>query len=168
MDINALLKTLKKSELFGDTRYGKAFDDLELCSKNGLPFPNRIIIRKGAIVDNLTFMYNGNTMGHGGQGGSKNETLLAKDEYIVKVAGKFGRFGNETLIETLAITTNKGKVFSVGQPAPGGGYFEYKAEEGYAICALFGRSDRYLNSVGFYSRKTDMDLKNNLLGGILG
>lgn len=164
MDIKALLKTLKKSQLFGDSSYGKEFDGLEVCSKNQSPYPRRILIRKGAIVDNLEFVYETNTSAHGGTGGSQNEFRLDQDEYIVKVTGKLGRFENEPLIESLAFTTNKGKVFSAGQPAPGTGYFEYKAEENYAICALFGRSDRYLNSIGFYTKKVGIDFRKDILG----
>ena len=97
--------------------------------------------------------------------------MLGKDEYIVKVAGTYGKFGNELLIETLAFTTNKRTVIAAGQPTPGKDYFEHKAEEGYAICAicaLFGRSDRYLNCIGFYSKKIDVNIKNGFPGGMLG
>lgn len=167
MDIKSLLKTLKKSELFGDSRYGKEFDDIELFSKNGLSNPKSIIIRKGCIVDNIAFKYNDFSVSHGGNGGDKTEAMLEKDEYIVKASGKCGKFDNEFLIETLSFTTNKGKVISVGQPKPGKDSFEYKADEGYAICALFGRADNYLNCIGFYSRKMDMGMQN-LLGGMLG
>ena len=168
MDVKSVLKTLKKSELFGDSRYGKEFDDIVLCSEKGFSNPRSIIIRKGEIIDNLTFEYNGYATEHGGSGGTKKEAMLGKDEYIVKVAGTYGNFGNELLIETLSFTTNKGNVISAGQPAPGKNYFEYKAEESYAICALFGRADRYLNCIGFYSKKIDVDIKNGLLGGMLG
>lgn len=163
MDIKSILNTLKKSDLFGDPRYGKEFDDIDLCSEKGFSNPQSIIIRKGAIIDNLTFVYNGYTTAHGGSGGSKNEAMLGKDEYIVKVAGTYAKFGNELLIETLAFTTNKGNVISAGQPTPGKDYFEYKAEEGYSICALFGRADRYLNCIGFHSKKIDMDTKDGIL-----
>ncbi len=163
MDIKSILNTLKKSDLFGDPRYGKEFDDIDLCSEKGFSNPQSIIIRKGAIIDNLTFVYNGYTTAHGGSGGSKNEVMLGKDEYIVKVAGTYAKFGNELLIGTLAFTTNKGNVISAGQPTPGKDYFEYKAEEGYSICALFGRADRYLNCIGFHSKKIDMDTKDGIL-----
>lgn len=162
------IKTLKKTELFGDSRYGKEFDDIELFSKNGLSNPKSIIIRKGCIIDNLTFEYNDFSAVHGGTGGSEEETMLEKDEYIVKVSGTYGKFGKEFLIETLSFTTNKGKEISTGQPNPGKENFEYKAEDGYAICALFGRADNYLNCIGFYSIKMDQGIKKNFLGGMLG
>lgn len=168
MDIKSLLNTLKKSELFGDSRYGKTFDDLDFCSEKGLPDPKSVIIRKGAIIDNLAFAYNGFTAAHGGAGGGKSESMLGKDEYIVKVAGTYGPYAGEQLIETLAFTTNKGHVISAGRPVAGKNYFEYQAENGYAIFALYGRSDRYLNCIGFYSKKTDIDIKGGLLGGLLG
>lgn len=168
MDIKSLSKTLKKSDLFGDTRYGKEFDDIDFCSEKGLSNPQSIIIRKGGIIDNLTFVFNGYTGAHGGTGGTKKESMLGKDEYIVKVAGTYGKYANELVIETLAFTTNKGNVISAGQPAPGKDYFEYKVEDGYAICALFGRADRYLNCIGFYSKKMDVDIKDGFLGGRLG
>lgn len=156
MDINSLMNTVKQSELYGNNQnYGKKFEDINLCSEKGLPLPKSIIVRKGAIVDNLTFVYDTFTAAHGGQGGSKQEMPLQKDEYIVKVAGTYARFSNESLIETLSFTTNKGKVFAAGNPRPGNNYFEYQAESGYAICGVFGRADRYLANIGFYSKKTD-------------
>lgn len=163
MDIKSILNTLKKSELFGDPRYGKEFDDIDLFSEKGFSNPQSIIIRKGDIIDNLTFVYNGYTAAHGGSGGSKKEAILGKDEYVVKVAGTYRKYGNEVLIETLAFTTNKGNVISAGQPIPGKDYFEYKVEEGYSICALFGRADRFLNCIGFHSKKIDMDTKDGIL-----
>lgn len=168
MDIKSLVNTVKKSELFGDSRYGKAFDDLDFCSEKGLPDPKSIIIRKGAIIDNLAFAYNGFTAAHGGTGGGKSESMLEKDEYIVKAAGTYDKYANELLIESLAFTTNKGNVIPACGPVPGKNYFEYQAENGYAIFALHGRSDRYLNCIGFYSKKTDFDIKDDLLGGLLG
>lgn len=168
MDVKSLLKTLKKSELFGDSRYGKDFDNIDICGEKGLPNPKSIIIRKGDIIDNLTFVYNGYTTAHGGLGGTKYETQLGENEYIVKVAGTYGKYGNEALIKTLAFTTNKGNVFSAGQPRPGKDYFEHMAEEGYAICTLFGRAGRFLNCIGFYSKKIDLDIKSSFLGGMLG
>lgn len=167
MDVKSVLKTLKKSELFGDSRYGKEFDDIELFSKNGLSNPKSIIIRKGCIIDNLTFKYNDFSAVHGGTGGSEDETMLEKDEYIVKVSGTYGKFGKEFLIETLSFTTNRGNEITAGQPNPSKENFEYKVEDGYAICALFGRADNYLNCIGFYSRKMDIGMKKDLLGDIL-
>lgn len=168
MDIKELLKTLKKSPLYGDARYGKEFDDFESCCKNGLPQPQGIIVRKGAIVDNLAFVYKDITARHGGSGGTQSEMRLADDEYIVMVTGKVDRFGNESLIESLTFTTNKGRVFSAGRPAAGPGYFEYKADDNYAICALFGRSDRYLNCIGFYVKKANSKIPDNPFSGMLG
>ena len=102
---------------------------------------------------------------HGGSGGSKKRGYAWERRVHCKSCGTYAKFGNELLIGTLAFTTNKGNVISAGQPTPGKDYFEYKAEEGYSICALFGRADRYLNCIGFHAKKIDMDTKDGILNG---
>lgn len=168
MDLKSFSKALKKSDLFGNPQYGKEFDDIDSCSQNGLPTPKAAVLRTGDIVDNLTFEYDIHVAAHGAMGGSPRTLSLDKDEYFVKAEGTYGKFVNEILIRRITLTTNKGKRISGGYSTQADVPFEYKVDEGYAICALFGRSNRYLNCIGFYLKKIDMDLKSSLLGGMMG
>lgn len=83
------------------------------------------------------------------------------------MSGSQARFGGVMLIQALEFETDKKRVFSAGHPAPKSGGFEYRAEKGYAICAMHGRSTDYLGAVGFYARKIDME-KSDAIDGIKG
>lgn len=162
MDIKALMNSFRKSSTNGNTNYGRAFDDAEICAGKGLPFPCGIIIRKGVIIDNVGFAYDGFTLAHGGKGGSEQSISLRHDEYIIKVTGTYEPFGRDVVISSLEFTTNQGNVFSANRPTRNSQSFEYKAEDGYAICALHGHADNYLGAIGFYARKINADSGNNL------
>lgn len=158
MDIMSLMKSLKKSRLysFGNNRsYGKEFDDVETCTDHNLPFPRSIITRSGGVIDSFGFSYDGYSLAHGGSGGSREEFVLMPDEYIVKVAGSFTCYNGEELLKSLVFTTNKGRQFTAGVPLNNGN-FEFEAEEGYGVCAVFGHSGQYMVNVGFYTRKVDL------------
>lgn len=157
MDIKEMMKSLVKSKLFGNDRYGNSFDDSEQCCARSFPFPVRIIVRKGAIIDNLTFVFNEMTMAHGGNGGTQQEFSLQSDEHIVKVVGNTARFSNDVVIENISFTTDKGRTFSAGQPKRGDGYFECVAQDGYAVCTMHGWASNYLGAIGFYTRKIELD-----------
>lgn len=153
METEVLKKLFKKSQLFGSNSYGSQFDDIETYCEKGALIPTSIIIRKGLIIDNLTFVYQEYSAVHGGRGGTLIETKLSQDDYIVKVSGTYGHFANQDLIETLTFTTKNGKVISSEKSTSNKMDFEYVAEEGHHICALFGRAGYYLNSIGFYTLK---------------
>lgn len=157
MDIKNLMSSLEQSPLYGNKKYGQAFDDAEPCNEKCFPFPVQITIRKGAVIDKLAFAYDGLTTEHGGNGGTPSGMTLQEGEHIVKVCGTHAKFNNDDVIETLSFTTDKGRSFSAGTPKPGNGYFEYKARDGYAICALHGRSANYVGGIGFYARKIELD-----------
>lgn len=161
MDIMSLMKSLKKSKLyfFGNNRsYGREFDDIETCTDHNLPFPRSIITRWGGVIDSLGFSYDGYSLAHGGSGGQREEFVLMPDEIIVKVAGSFTYFNGEELLKSLVFTTNKGREFTAGTPLNNGN-FEFQAEEGYGVCAVFGRSGQYVANVGFYTRKVNLPNK---------
>ena len=54
MDIKGLIKSVDRSPLFGNEKYGKNFDDSVQCADAAFPFPVTIVVRPGAIVDNLS------------------------------------------------------------------------------------------------------------------
>lgn len=165
MDVKDLMNTVKKSALFGaNAGHGKEFDDVNLYSEKGLGFPDRIIIRRGCIIDCLTFGYEGQVMEHGGRGGSECSFTLQNGEYIIAVSGNYATFNGLKVIQNLCFVTNRNRRFEIQTPCPGSTYFEYKVESGYAVCCLFGREDRYLEDIGFYVRKIDLD-KNSILPG---
>lgn len=159
MDLKGFMDNMKKSSLLGNNlKYGKEFDDVEVLTSKGLSFPKCIVVRRGCIIDNLTFVYSDFVAEHGGVGGAKQEFALQENEHIVKVEGTYNQFSGQSLIENLKFSTDKGRVFDVGHPRKGANYFEFQAENGQAICGMFGRSDRYLANVGFYTSKINPDL----------
>lgn len=161
-----LLKSFKKSELFGPKNYGSEFDDIKTCCEKRALIPTDIIIRKGLIIDNLTFVYEGHRAVHGGMGGTEIKATLSQGDYIVKVSGKYGRHDNQDLIETLTFTTKNGNTISAGSPSSGKYDFNYSAEKDHRICALFGRAGYYLNSIGFYSFKIPEMQSTNIAGNL--
>ena len=158
---------VNKSELFGSGNYGSDFNDIETYLQNRVQNPTSIIIRKGLIIDNLTFVYQGYSAVHGGKGGTLIETKLSQGDYIVKVSGTYGQFANQDLIETLTFTTKFGKVISSNLPYPDKKDFEYTAKEGHSICALFGRAGCYLNSIGVYTIEHNFNLSGMNLSQIM-
>lgn len=158
MDIMSLMKSLKKSKLYfyGNNRsYGKEFDDIQTCSDNGLTFPKSIRTRWEGVIDSFGFTYDKYSLLHGGSGGHQEEFVLQPGEYIVQVAGSFTCFNGEDLLKSLTFTTSKGRVYTAGWPESKGN-FEFQAEEGYGICAVFGHAGQYMANLGFYARKIDL------------
>lgn len=152
------MKSLKKSKLYfyGNNRsYGKEFDDVQTCTDHGLTFPKSIVTRWGEVIDSFGFTYDNFSLLHGNNGGHREEFALMPDEYIVKVAGSFTCFNKEDLLRSLTFTTSKGRVYTAGMPVSNGS-FEFQAEEGYGICAVFGHSGQYVANVGFYTRKIEL------------
>lgn len=166
MDIKDLKNVIKQSAMYGNDEYGNAFDDTNACREKNLSFPTEIIARKGAIVDNLGFVYGNILLVHGGTGGNPMKFTLEKDEHIIRVSGSQERFDNVMLIQSLEFETDKKRVFSVGYPSQNG-RFDYRVEPGYGICAMYGRSANYLGAIGFYARKVNME-NNDVFGGMKG
>lgn len=164
MDIQKLKECMDRSAVYGNRENGNEFDDMELCAEKGLPFPCGIIARTGCIVDRIGFAYDGFTLNHGGTGGSQQEFALRKDEHIVRVAGTCCGWEGSIAIQALVFTTDKGNVFTAGTAGMNGTRFEFKAKDGQAICAMYGRADRYVRGLGFETRKIDMDLKDRCKG----
>lgn len=171
MDFKSLNDLIKKSELFGNSKTGTAFDDSGAHTQAGLGLPTGISVRRGSIIDKVTFIYGAKKMEHGGQGGSEQTFSLEKDERIVGVEGSIDYFDHADTIQSLKFTTDKGRVFAVNQPGSKR-KFKFETEEGYAICALHGCADRYVRGIGFYAlnmKKQDEARKKtgDLLSGMM-
>lgn len=139
----------RKSELLGeDTGRGGNFDDMEKYSNKGCPAVKKIIVRTGCIVDSIAFVYEGETFQHGGNGGSESVFNLEEGEFITEVTGGSSHFDGRWTIAWLVFSTNKGRQFKAG--SPNGKSFRFAAEDGGSLSCMFGRSDRYVQLIGFY------------------
>ncbi len=135
----------------------KPFDDLKDYCDEGSPSLTEIVVRSGAIIDNITFVCGEKRYSHGGSGGSARNFVLEKDELIVAVKGTYTRFCNKDCISSLSFATDKGREFSVGNTGTPH-RFEFKAPKNMHICALFGNADEFLNNIGFYAVEPPKDL----------
>lgn len=150
MDFNSLKNMAKKSDLFGNQNSGKAFDDNETHAQGNLGLPTGISVRRGSIIDKVTFIYDQKKLEHGGKGGSEQIFQLQKDERIISVEGTISKFGNIDTIQSLKFTTDKNHSFNVNR-SNSNNKFKFEAEDGYAIYALHGRADQYVRGIGFYA-----------------
>lgn len=150
---------VEKSPLMGAKPTTKPFDDLKPYCDEGSPAVTEIVVRSGAIIDNITFVCGEKRYSHGGNGGSARKFVLVGDEFIVAVKGTYTIFCNMDCISSLVFTTNKGREFSVGN-AGSTNKFEFKAPKGMQICALFGNADKYLCNIGFYAVEPPKDMRS--------
>lgn len=156
MDIKGLIKSVARSPLYGNEKYGKKFDDSEQCAAASFPFPVTIVVRQGSIVDNIGFEYDKFTLTHGGKGGTSKKNTLNAGEHITKVKGNHETFKGDVVIKSLSFTTDKGRTIKYGTVTNGKGYFEYEAKPGHGICCLHGQESKYLGAVGFCTRKIEL------------
>ena len=122
---------------------GSRFDDGGPETVNGRI--TDVLIHSGQYIDSIQ-VSEGNPAvlhpRHGGNGGYPNNLILAGDEYITEVSGKYGKF-----IDSLTIQTNKGQIGHWG--GDGGKYdFDFAAPPGYAIVGFYGRSGQFLDAIG--------------------
>ncbi len=155
MDLKNLMSGAKnsteKSDLFGATNStSKPFDDMEKVAQMKSTSVTEIVVRSGAIIDSVAFVYGNTTLSHGGKGGTERRFKLAEGETIIKVAGDVASFSGKKRIKSLTFYTNKGRSFGTGSTNG----FSYEAKEGSEIVALFGNADSYLDNIGFYSLTT--------------
>ncbi len=152
---------VEKSNLMGakPTQTAKPFDDLKPYCEEGNPALTEIVVRSGAIIDNITFVYGKKHYSHGGNGGSARKFVLERDEFIVAVKGTHTRFCNMDCISSLSFTTSNGRDFSVGNAGPAN-KFEFRAPKAMQICAIFGNADKFLNNIGFYAVEPPKDMKS--------
>lgn len=150
---------VEKSHLMGGKPTSKPFDDWQTYCDEGSPALTEIVVRSGAIIDNITFVCGVKRYSHGGSGGSERRFVLEKDEFIVAINGSYTRFCNMDCISSLSFKTDKGREFSVGNTAAAN-KFEFKAPKGMHICALFGNADKFLGNIGFYAVEPPKDMRS--------
>jgi hypothetical protein len=132
------------TEVYGGSG-GSAFADLDP------PDASRIIevrIRSGEMVDSVQMVYgliDGSTVvgpRHGGSGGGLNSFRLDADEYIIGLAGRYGRN-----LDSLRIVTNKRTSQTFGGR---GGTSDLRIEvpSGYLVIGFAGRSGVYIDAIG--------------------
>jgi hypothetical protein len=127
---------------------GSAFDDLNGAG-GAVKSINKIVIRSGTFVDNISTSYElpngGHFVGtHGGNGGSATTLALAPGEKVVGVRGRSGTFLDQISFVTLGPAGQK-----VHGPFGGNGGtpFEIEAE----IDSFYGRSGTFDDNLGFYA-----------------
>ena len=105
-------------------------------------------IRSGAFIDAIQTVYV-DAIGqkfvsqrYGGGGGNLDIFKLAPGEYITRISGKYGSF-----VDSLLIQTNKGRAKGWGGSG-GSANYTYTAPPGSRIHGFFGRSGKFIDSVG--------------------
>lgn len=163
MNMKDMGKTRKSDFLGEDVNRGGNFDDMEKYSDLGCPPVRKIVGRSGCTVDSIAFFYDGDGFKHGGNGGTEVVFNLQEDEFITKVTGGTTRFDNRWTIAGMVFTTNKGREFKIGVSGSTGKTFQFEAKEGGSLACMFGRSDRYLELIGFY--EVPVGKADGILGG---
>ena len=105
-------------------------------------------IRSGAFIDAIQTVYvdaigqKYESKRYGGGGGNLDVFKLQPGEYITRISGKYGSF-----VDSLLIQTNKGRAKGWGGTG-GSANYTYTAPPGSSIHGFFGRSGRFIDSVG--------------------
>lgn len=139
-----LNEEIKTSETYGGTG-GTPFSFLETMENN---FPNRISIRAGSRLDNISFTYGDTIASIGGSGGTYQELVLQEGEYIVSLdvsMVKKSLFGSYRISYT-KFTTNLGNVLEGG--VKGTTIYSFSAPEGYAIAGVHGAYGDEIDRIG--------------------
>lgn len=140
------------SELYGGDG-GGPFNDLVDSSSAKSRYITEIELRSGLIIDGVGATYSdGNTTYYGGDGGGLHRLVLKKGEYITEVTVRYGK-----LVTELTFVTNTGRSLSRGGQGSiilGGLNLSVVTVKApgrfYALCALSGRSGKYLDAVQFH------------------
>ncbi|KAL2944817.1 Mannose/glucose-specific lectin [Bienertia sinuspersici] len=124
-----------------------------------------VTIRQGAIVDaiGLTVAKKaGNVIYQqfGGNGGAPTKVVLSDGEYLTRISGTFGNYkyqANEIVVGTITIHTNL-KPTGYGPFGKNGSVeniqkFTSPEQSDNQIVGVFGRSNKYLESIGVFIRK---------------
>jgi Jacalin-like lectin domain len=85
---------------------------------------------------------------HGGFGGDQIFFDLARNEHIIKISGKYGRFVNSITIET---DNPAHPPITVGGTG-GEGKYTYEAPPGFEIVGFYGRSGSLVDAIGVVLR----------------
>jgi len=106
-----------------------------------------VLISSGLLVDYMQLLvYHHGTpgamVGHGGDGGHFAPFVLADDEYLTGLTGKYGMYVNSVVLHTNMRTSQR---FGGNS---GEREYEIHAGHGEHIVGLFCRSDIYIDAIG--------------------
>ncbi|CAN6372901.1 unnamed protein product [Urochloa humidicola] len=117
---------------------------------------DRVTIRSGTIIDAIEFSYTDkdgqyHTAGPwGGQGGGNNSFQLGPSEFLTGVSGSIGQLKNKmTTITSLTFVTNARSYGPFGKGRATS--FHIPMQSNGSIVGFFGRSGRYVDSIGVYT-----------------
>ncbi|XP_059650947.1 mannose/glucose-specific lectin-like [Cornus florida] len=115
-----------------------------------------LIIHSGMVIDCIQVVYDNEgkrILGekHGTAGGQENKVTLAyPDEFLLSVWGYYGQVGDMVVIRSLGFQSNKRMIGPFGVES--GEKFQSSSTCG-KIIGFYGRSDKYLSSIGAYLDK---------------
>ncbi|BCS18861.1 endonuclease/exonuclease/phosphatase family protein [Aspergillus puulaauensis] len=138
--------SFRLSDLYGGP-HGTWFNDLlNLPTTSGLK-TSTISLSGENRVDSISLtLSNGDTITHGGSGGTAQELTLADDEYWTKTRLCQGKYNDHTRIFYIAVTTDQGNSVSVGKETDE--CVEYEAEDGWGVVGAWGRSGDEVDRLG--------------------
>ncbi|XP_059669139.1 jacalin-related lectin 3-like [Cornus florida] len=114
-----------------------------------------IIIHSGWLIDSFQVVYDieGKPLlgeKRGSDGGQETRVTLDSDEYLLSISGYYGDVANKIVIRSLGFQSNKRTIGPFGMDE--GEKFE-SISTGGKIIGFYGRSDKYLTSIGAYLDK---------------
>lgn len=129
---------------------GQSFDDVQLALPGTIEKIVQLIIRHGEYLDAIQAKYRLNGSGelwsapqHGGNGGTQTILNFANDEEIAGFILKSGKY-----IDAITVVTQQAGAYRQYGPFGGKGGAEHAVFG--KITALFGRSGKYLDGLGFW------------------
>lgn len=142
---------LRLSDPYGGP-HGDFFNDLDTLSSISAPAVSTITLRGGNRVDSVSVaLTSGQTLMHGGSGGTAASLTLAAGETLISATACQGQYSSQTRIFYIEVTSSKGRVVSTGKKTSE--CVTRTAEAGWAITGFVGRSGDEVDRVGFVFSK---------------
>ncbi|MBI5256544.1 MAG: hypothetical protein HY855_08600 [Burkholderiales bacterium] len=123
---------------------GREFSECTLAGTGEPRTITELRVRAGAFVDAIQLVYSDGSTSpwHGGRGGTLHTMVLAPDERIVVIGGKYGDF-----IDSLYVRTSKGRSQVFGGRG-GKAVFHYAAPPGMWLHGVWGLAGRHVQALG--------------------
>jgi hypothetical protein len=135
---------LSATQVFGGPG-GESFSDFQPPADASVV---EVRIRSGEMIDSVQMVYglrNGRTVTgprHGGPGGNLNSFRLDRDEYIVGLSGRHGKY-----LDSLRFITNKRTSPTYGGDG-GDGDYDVEVPSGSQAVGFTGRTGQYVDAIG--------------------
>ena len=134
--------------VFGAAAGGTVFNDPVAAGQR----LTGVVVRAGWWVDSIQGLATpANLPAHGGNGGGTYTATWPANEYLVRVAGRWGSGG---VIGQLTFTTNTGRVlgpYGISKDIGTLSNFDYSVPAGHRVLGFTGRSGGSLNALGVIS-----------------